>query len=209
LETLQLKETNPANGGHWANPVTMTSLDTAKLLMLINGAPGRVWTGPGGVPVTADAALSRSSREFFRNELANQGLNEVLSTTNWCGAGYPAPGIPQVTPSRWIGADGTVTVEGAAYGHDVRPCNRAAEVTFAHKTGLVSNSGADAGIVRSLPGKAGRSYIIVVFSNLGDQYPDPSRPPTVPGGQPVSYTEKYAELGLAIDRYQKWRARSG
>jgi hypothetical protein len=201
LETLQVKETNPANGGHWSNPVTMSSLDTAKLLMLINGAPGKVWTAPNGTAVTRDV-LSRSSREFFEKELGDQGFNDVLSTTDWCGADYPAPGIPQLTPSRWIAADGTVTVDGDAYAHDVRPCNATAEVTFAHKTGLVSNSGGDAGIVTSLPGKAGRNYIIVVFSNLGNQYVDPNRPPTQPGAHPVAYSEKYAKLGLAIDQYE-------
>ncbi|MEV5749521.1 serine hydrolase [Actinoallomurus sp. NPDC052308] len=201
LETLQVKETNPANGGHWSNPVTMSSLDTAKLLTLINGAPGTVWTAPNGKAVTSDV-LSPSSRAFFKKELADQGMNDVLSTTNWCGADYPAPGIPQVVPSRWIAADGSVTVDGDAYQHDVRPCNANAEVTFAHKTGLVSNSGSDAGIVRSLPGKDGRNYIIAVFSNLGDQYQDPNRPPTAPGAHPVAYSEKYAQLGLTIDQYE-------
>ncbi|MCO5988226.1 class A beta-lactamase-related serine hydrolase [Actinoallomurus spadix] len=201
LETLQVKETNPANGGHWSNPVTMSSLDTAKLLALINGAPGTVWTTPNGKAVTSDV-LSPASREFFKKELAQQGMNDVLSTVNWCGADYPAPGIPQLVPSRWIAADGTVTVDGDAYQHDVRPCNAKAEVTFAHKTGLVSNSGSDAGIVRSLPGKTARNYIIVVFSNLGNQYIDPNRPPTAPGAHPVAYSEKYAQLGLAIDQYE-------
>ncbi|GAA4638488.1 hypothetical protein GCM10023196_096390 [Actinoallomurus vinaceus] len=201
LETLQVKETNPANGGHWSNPVTMSSIDTAKLLALINGAPGTVWTASNGNAVTADV-LSPSSREFFKKELGDQGMNDVLSTTNWCGADYPAPGIPAVEPQRWIAADGTVTVDGAAYQHDVRPCNANAEVTFAHKTGLVSNSGSDAGIVKSLPGKNGRNYIIAVFSNLGDQYQDPNRPPTAPGAHPVAYSEKYAQLGLAIDKYE-------
>jgi beta-lactamase class A len=205
LETLQLKDTNPVNGGRWSNPVTMSSLDTAKLLTLVNGAPGKVWRTPDGRPVTR-AVLSASSRAFFMSTLAQQGLNEVLSTTNYCGAGYPAPGIPQRTPSRWIGQDGTVTVQGAAYGHDVRPCDQRAEVIFAHKTGLVSNSGGDAGVVTSLPGKAPRRYIIVVLSNLGTQYQDPGRPPTPPGTHPVSYTQKYAQLGNLIDRYMQRRA---
>jgi hypothetical protein len=113
LETLQLKETNPANGGHWSNPVTMTSLDTAKLLMIINGSPGRLWTTPNGTPVTS-AALSPSSQRFFQSELLQQGYDDVLSTTSWCGADYPAPGIPQLTASRWIAADGTTTVGGGA-----------------------------------------------------------------------------------------------
>jgi hypothetical protein len=204
LETMQLKETNPANGGHWSNPVTMTSLDTAKLLMLINGGSGRLWTAPNGTAVTS-AVLSPSSRQFFKSELGQQGYNDVLSTTSWCGADYPAPGIPQVTPARWIAADGTTTVGGDAYGRDVRPCNQSAQVTFAHKTGLVGNSGSDAGIVRSLPGQQGRSYIIAMFSNLGDQYQDPNRPPTAPGAHPVAYSEKYAQLGLAIDKYEAAR----
>jgi hypothetical protein len=201
LETMQLKETNPENGGHWSNPVTMTSLDTAKLLMLINGGSGRLWTAPNGTAVTS-AVLSPSSRQFFKSELGQQGFNDVLSTTSWCGADYPAPGIPQLTAARWIAADGTTTVDGDAYGHDVRPCNRSAQVTFAHKTGLVGNSGSDAGIVRSLPGQRGRSYIIAMFSNLGDQYQDPNRPPTAPGAHPVAYTEKFAQLGRIMDQFE-------
>jgi Beta-lactamase enzyme family len=201
LETLQLNGTNPANGGHWANPVTMSSLDTAKLLALINGAPGTIWTAPDGTPVTS-AVLSPYARRFFKRELGQQGWNWMLSTPNYCGAAYPTAGIPQVTPKRWIAADGTVTVKGSYFGQDVRPCNRTAQVTFAHKTGWVSNSGADAGIVQSLPGKPFRRYIIAVFSNLGDQYQDPNRPPTPPGVIPVEFTQKLAQLGLAIDQYE-------
>jgi hypothetical protein len=202
LETLQLKNTNPATGGRWSNPVTMTSLDTAKLLALINGAPGTVWTTPAGRPVTS-AVLSPSARSFVKGMLAEQGHNDMLSTANWCGRDYPAPGIPQVVPQRWIAADGTVTVAGERFGQDVRPCNLTAQVTFAHKTGWVSNSGADAGIVESLPGRPRRNYIIVVFSNLGTQYVDPDRPADPPGVLPIRFTQKFAQLGLAIDRYEQ------
>jgi hypothetical protein len=184
----------------------MSSLDTAKLLALINGAPGKLWTAPNGTPVTS-AVLSASSRQFFLRELGQQGWNWMLSTPNYCGAGYPAAGIPQVTAQRWIAPDGTVTVAGNYFGQDVRPCNQAAQVTFAHKTGWVSNSAADAGIVKSLPGQAGRHYIIAVFSNLGDQYQDPNRPPTPPGVVPVEFTQKFAQLGLAIDTYESARHR--
>jgi Beta-lactamase enzyme family len=201
LETMQLAGTNPATGGHWSNPVTMTSLDTAKLLALINGAPGTVWTAPNGQPVKS-SVLSPSSRAFFKSELGQQGYNDMLSTSNWCGASYPAPGIPQVVPQRWIAPDGTVTVDGDDFARDVRPCNQTAPVTFAHKTGLVNNSAADSGIVKSLPGKAGRSYIISVFSNLGDQYIDPNRPATPPGTYAVTYTQKFAQLGKAIDQFE-------
>jgi hypothetical protein len=204
LETLQLQGTNPANGGHWGNSITMSSLDTAKLLALINGAPGPLWLAPSGKPVTS-AVLSASSRLLFKQELRQQGWNWMLSTTNYCGAPYPAPGIPQVTASRWIAANGTATVDGNYFGRDVRPCNQHAQVVFMHKPGWVSNSGADAGIVQSLPGKAYRHYIIAVFSNLGDQYHDPNRPPTPAGVVPAEYSQKFAQLGLAIDRYRPAR----
>jgi hypothetical protein len=206
LATLQLGGTNPATGGYWSDAITMSSLDTAKLLALVNGGPGTLWTAPDGKPVTSDV-LSAASRTFFLDELGQQGWNWMLSTTNYCGAGYPAAGIPQVTAKRWIAADGTMTVAGNHFGRDVRPCNQAAQVTFAHKDGWVSNSGSDAGIVQSLPGQHYRHYIVAVFSNLGDQYADPGRPATAPGLTAPWYTQKFAQLGKAIDQYEA--ARSG
>jgi hypothetical protein len=179
----------------------MSSLDTAKLLAIINGGAGTLWTAPNGQPVTKDV-LSDASRELFLAKLGEQGWNWMLSTTNYCGRDYPAAGIPQVTASRWIGADGKVTVAGNKFGQDVRPCNERAQVTFAHKPGWVNNAGSDAGIVTSLPGATERHYIISVFSNLGSQYEDPSRPATPSGTVPVQYTEKLAQLGAAVDRYQ-------
>jgi hypothetical protein len=177
----------------------MSAIDTAKLLLLVNGGPGTLWTAPGGTPVTRDV-LSADARAFFLRTLADQGHNEMLSTTNWCGRAYPAAGIPQVTPPRWINpADGTMNVAGAYYGRDVRPCNATAEVTFAHKTGWVDTTGSDAGIVHSLPGKPRRNYVVVVFSNLGTDYVDVNRPADPPGVYPVPYTQKHATLGRAID----------
>jgi hypothetical protein len=204
LETLHLAGTNPVNGGHWANDITMSSLDTAKLLTLVNGGAGTLWTAPNGQPVTRDV-LSDASRALFMSELGQQGWNWMLSTTNYCGRAYPAAGIAQTTASRWIGPDGTVTVAGNKFGQDVRPCNAAAQVTFAHKPGWVNNSGADSGIVKSLPGAADRHYIVSVFSNLGDQYVDPNRPATPAGTVPVEYTEKFAKLGAAIDLHEACR----
>jgi hypothetical protein len=201
LETLQLKGTNPVNGGHWANDITMSSLDAAKLLTIVNGGAGTLWTAPDGTAVTRDV-LSAASRALFLSELNQQGWNWMLSTTNFCGAAYPAAGIPQLTAGRWIGPDGTMNVAGNQFGQDVRPCNAAAEVTFAHKPGWVNNTGADVGIVRNRPGFAKRHYVISVISNLGDQYQDPGRPATPPGTTPVEYTQKFAQLGAAVDRYE-------
>ncbi|EXG80397.1 serine hydrolase [Cryptosporangium arvum] len=199
LPTLRVKGTNPNTGGTWANAVTMSSIDTAKLLLLFNGSPGTLWKTPSGTPVNA-SVLSASSRSYLLGKLGEQGLNQVLSTTNYCGRAYPPPGIPQVTPSRWIDpATGVVSVAGRNYGQDVRPCNAAATVTFAHKTGLADTSGNDAGIVKSLPGKPFRSYIVSVHSNLGYRYVDADRPADPAGVYPVQYTEKLALLGRAIN----------
>ncbi|MCX2947427.1 serine hydrolase [Lentzea sp. NEAU-D7] len=201
MPTLMVTGTLPENGGRWIGS-NMSGLDTAKLLLLINGGPKVLWTTDKGRAVTRDE-LSPSSRKFFQETLAGQGHNEMLSTPNWCGRDYPVQGIPQLVPSRWIKPDGTVTVGDAVYDRDVRPCNDAAEVTFAHKTGWVDTTGSDAGIVKSLRGKDNRNYIVVVFCNLGTDYVDADRPADPPGVYPVLYTQKYAQLGKAIDTIMK------
>jgi hypothetical protein len=200
LPMLQLAGTRAVDGGgNWGH-IQMNALDTAKLLMIVNGGPGALWTRPDGTAVT-QALLTTESRRFFLHVLAEQGLNQVLSTTNWCGRAYPAPGIPQHTAYRWIDpVDGTMTVGRRVYGQDIRPCQARAEVTYLHKTGLTDTSANDAGIVRSLPGRRCRHYIVVVHANLGDRYVDANRPADPPGLHPVAYTEKFGTLGRAIDR---------
>lgn len=204
LTTLKLGGTSAANGGGWSRrSITMTSLDTARLLLLVSGAPGVLWRTSGGREVRADV-LSPASRAAFLRLLGDQGLNHALSTANWCGQTYPAAGIPQRVPTRWIDpADGTVSVEGRNYRGDVRGCNARAEVTFAHKTGLVDLAGADAGIVTSLPGARPRRYVVVVFSTLGCRFGDAAlkasgRSPC--SGSGIYYSEKLARLGQRIDR---------
>ncbi|MFT7840961.1 serine hydrolase [Saccharothrix sp. BKS2] len=201
MPTLMVTGTNPATGGRWIGS-NMSALDTAKLLLLVNGGHGTLWTTDAGRAITRDE-LSASSRAFFRRTLGDQGHNEMLSTTNWCGRAYPVQGIPQVTPPRWVQPDGTVRVGDAVYDRDVRPCDEAAEVTYAHKNGWVDTTGSDAGIVKSLPGEVRRDYVVVVFSNLGTDYVDAHRPADPPGVFPVLYTEKYAKLGRAVDRIMK------
>jgi len=201
LPTLMVTNTLPGNGGRWIDS-NMSGLDTAKLLLLVNGGPGVLWTTDRGKPVTRNE-LSASARKFFLDTLAGQGHNEMLSTPNWCGRAYPVQGLPQQVPARWIKPDGTVTVGDAVYDRDVRPCNEAAEVTFAHKTGWVDTAGSNAGIVKSLRGKDKRNYIVVVFCNLGTDYVDRDRPADPPGVFPVLYTQKYAQLGKAIDTIMK------
>ncbi len=203
LGTLQLGNTRAADGGGWLRDrITMTGLDTARLLLLVSGAPGVLWRNPKGAPVTADV-LSPTSRAAYLKILADQGLNQALSTANWCGRGYPAPGIPQRVPDRWITpSNGTVSVHGRHYKRDVRPCNARAEVMFAHKTGLVDDAGADAGIVTSLPGAPPRRYIIAVFTNLGFGFGDAKAAAGCTGTcstAGVQYSEKFAQLGARVD----------
>jgi hypothetical protein len=203
LATLRLGDTEASSGGGWDRAgITMTGMDTARLLLLVSGAPGVLWRSPTGVPVTADTELSPASRGVFMAMLGDQALNQVLSTPNWCGRAYPTAGIPQLVATRWLDpATGAMRVPGREYGPDVRPCNARAEVTFAHKTGLVDESGADAGVVTSLPGAAPRRYIVAVFSNLGCRFADPrlaaDGSPCSRGG--VRYSEKFAGLGKRID----------
>jgi len=205
LSMLQLTGTNPTTGGVFIHSV-MSALDTARLLLIINGSPGTLWHAPDGRPVTADV-LSGSSRRFFYRLLAEQGLNIALSTVNWGERQYPAAGIPQRVPERWINpVDGTVTVAGRVFGQDVRPCNAKAEVVFAHKTGWTNVSGGDAGIVTSLPGAPRRHYIVAMLSILGKRFVDPNRPPDPPGVYPVGFTERLALLGREIDSIMTARA---
>lgn len=207
LSTLQVNGTDPASGAKWGiGKITMTSLDTARLLLLLNGGPGVLWRTPAGKPVRADV-LSRDSRAILLGFLADQGWNDVLTTSNWCGKTYPTAGIPSLVSERWVDpGTGTVTVADKAFGQDVRPCNERAEVSFAHKTGFTYNYLSDAGIVRSFAGAEG-DYIVVMMSNLGYRYGDRRQAEAT---QPVCdddpandvgvcYTERFAALGASID----------
>lgn len=201
MPTLQVNGTDPLTGARWGvGSIDMTAMDTARLLLMLQGGNlsfvGRPGTGP-------DALLSASSRDYLLSLLAQQGFDEVLATTNWCGLSYPQQGIPARVPDRWIGSDGTVTVDGIPYGQDVRPCNATAQVSFAHKTGLTENYGSDAGIVTALPGQDGRRYIVAIFTNVGYRYSDASQANT--DGFPcftglgICYSEKFAQIGKAVD----------
>jgi hypothetical protein len=184
----------------------MGAMDTARLLLLLQG--GRLFLA-GREVVTPSALLSDTSRRLLVSLLEQQGLHEVLSTTNWCGKPYPGAGIPARVPDRWIGEGGVVRVDGVSFGCDVRPCNAEAEVVFAHKTGLTENYGSDAGIVTALPGGDGRRYVVAVFTNLGYRFTDPSRAddevaPCLDGAG-VCYSQKFAELGRRVDDLMRRR----
>jgi hypothetical protein len=207
LATLQINNTNPRTGAGWQpGSIHMTALDTARLLWLIDGTRGDrpLWRRPGGRPVTS-AELSDSSRSYLKGLLADQGFNEVLSTSNFCLAPNIRPGIPAAVPTRWIDPnDGTVTVDGIPYGQDVRSCNAVAEVSFAHKTGLTFNYGSDAGIVKSLRNQPYRHYIIAFLANQGYRYADPvfadrTSFPCFDAVGGICYTQRIPALAKRID----------
>lgn len=205
LGTLQINGTRAADGYGWAvGEIHMTAFDTARLLWLIEGPPGELWHTRDGRSVTAKF-LSDSSRKFLKKLLSEQGLNEALATANLPGAPNVRPGIPSRVAARWINStNGIVNAGGINFGVDVRASNARAEVTFAHKSGLTYNYGADAGIVTSLPGKPFRRYIIVFFSNVGYRYTDEvfadrTRGPYVDKVSPIRYTQRIPALGHAID----------
>jgi hypothetical protein len=214
LDTLQVTDTELSNGRarHWRpGKINMTSMDTARLLWLIDGGSGQLWTRPDGGTVSA-SLLSDSSRAYLKSLLADQAYHEALSTSSLCGAADTQPGIPARVPGRWINPDdGTETVHsleygptGFVYGQDVRPCNGAAEVVFASKTGWTHNFGSNAGIVHSLAGKPERHYIISFIANLGGRYADPvfaSDEEHPCDARAICYTQRIAGLAHQVDSY--------
>ncbi|MGL5823333.1 MAG: serine hydrolase [Nocardioides sp.] len=214
LHTLRMRPRDPEVGSGWSSgKMSMGALDTAKLMLIASGAPGRLWTAPSGRRVTAQV-LSRKSRRYYRGLLAQQSFNEVLNPVNLCGSSDAAPGIPSTVSKRWIDKETghVVTYDGDLvidFGYDVRPCTKKAEVRFLHKTGLVTFAGADTGIVRALPGKGGRRYVVAVQSSIGYRYgeadwatADPNACEDAPF---VCYPRGFGRLGQAVDQLVKRR----
>jgi len=203
LATLRIEGTSPQDGGRWApGEIHATAMDVARLLWLVAGGPHARWRTPAGDLVTGDV-LPVYGRSLLRRMLAGQGYHEILSAGLLCGE--VPPGIPALVPAAFLDpATGGATVQGVAYGRDVRPCNAAAEVQFLHKTGLTWNYAADAGLVEPLPGRPWRRYVAVLLSSAGTRYLDPelagaARHPC--GERQRCVTRRLSVIGAAIDRY--------
>jgi hypothetical protein len=215
LPTLRMYPLDPAIGSGWlSGTMTMGALDTVKLMAIVAGARGTLWTTPQGRRVTSDD-LSATSRRYFRHVLGQQSFNEVLNPVNLCGSSDAVQGIPSTVSPRWIDpATGTVvTYDGALvidFGYDVRPCIADAEVTFRHKTGLTYNAGGDAGIVKALPGKGGRWYVVAALTSVGNRFGDPdwaaSDPNACEDTPYVCYPRAFGRLGKAVDELVEGRA---
>lgn len=208
LRTLRYGRTRACDGsflnsaGSGVGQHHMTSWDAARLLWLLDDrAPAPSWQVDGR-PVDR-RLLSPASRQLFvQRLLGQQGLHEALSSTVTCGREGRAEGIPARLPARWLAGatdgDFGARIGEARMSDDVRPCQAAAEVAFAHKTGLTENYGSDIGIVRG-EGDSRRHYVIALFSNLGSRYV----PACATGG--LCYTQKIPALGKAIDDFLKAR----
>lgn len=221
LGTIQIKGTDSATGGGWKpGRITMTSMDTAKLLWLIQSDPSNPapWSQPNGSPV--QSKLTEQARRILRNDLGNQAFNETLSTANFGAADinqkikppqHIEPGIPNHVPDRWIdNITGFVTIESDGerinFGEDVRPYNKkAASKNFLHKTGITYNFGSDAGIVEPSLGSIGARYIISFISNLGYRYidepfADRQSYPFEDNPGPIAHTQEIPRLGQRVNQ---------
>lgn len=222
LSTLQIEGTNPDNGGNWSNGgVTMTAFDTARLDLLLDGGDGGLlWTTADGTEVNSDV-LTNSGRQWLLDIWSGSAYHWMLDTGNFCNwttpytgaTQYPAKGIPAVVPESSLNPDGTSKIQwdGSPFATvDVRACNATAEVTYYNKYGLTYNAGSDAGIVKSLPNKPFRHYVIAVMSNLGYRYGDAA---LAPAGNPClndavsayCYTERFPIMAAQLDSAMKRR----
>ncbi|NUM44055.1 MAG: hypothetical protein HUU38_05055 [Anaerolineales bacterium] len=199
LDTLQMSRTRGCDGSFYNSAGSgvgwhhMTAWDTARLLWLLDtSAPAPGWL-VNGQPVNA-TFMSHAAKDLYVNQfLGQQGFHEVLSTTALCGQTGRAEGIPADLPNRWIAPNGSVTIDGLLLSNNAFPCDSAAQVTFAHKTGLSENYGSDAGIVKSIQ-VGGRHYIIAFVSNLGYRYTNTCTTTN------LCYTQKIPAMAYAIDQ---------
>jgi hypothetical protein len=218
LTSLRMLPKYPVVGNGWSSgTMSMGALDTAKLMLLVAGAPGALWKAPDGSAVTANSGLTAASRAHFRADLAEQSFNEVLNPVNLCGSSDAVQGIPSTVPQRWVdpASGSVVTYDGDLeidFGYDTSSCDEAAEVTFEHKTGLTYNAGGDAGIVQALPDQPGRRYIVATLTNVGYRFGDPdwakSKPNACEGAPYVCYPRGFGRIGKAIDELVKARPAS-
>jgi Beta-lactamase enzyme family len=210
LPTLQINKTDPKTGRGWDTAqINLTAWDIARMFWLIDGGAEKFWNDASGKPVSSKI-LSDASRKFLKKTLGDQAFNDCLTTANFPGAANVQPGIPARVPERWIDpTNGHVIIHETEdgkldFGVDIRGANPNAEVSFAHKTGLTFNYGSDAGIVRSLPGKPFRHYVIAFVANLGHRYADENFAaektfPAFRAVSPISYTQKIPAIGKQID----------
>jgi len=196
-----LRFNDTAADGGWGNAagagvghIHAGAWDVARLLWLLDDdAPPPDWQVAGQ---TVQRPLGLVERAVLRRLLHEQGLHELLSGTTLAGVpGYPR-GLPAWLAPRWLTSDGGAQVGDKSFRPGAARAADEAEVYFLHKTGCTENYASDAGIVRGLPGRARRHYIVALTSNLGERYADPAL-------APACYPAALTALGGAIDQLMK------
>ncbi|MDN0075545.1 hypothetical protein QU481_11640 [Crenobacter sp. SG2303] len=196
-----LRFDDTAADGGWGNTagsgvghIHVGAWDMARLLWLLDDEALMPDWRVDGEPVQRPLGLTE--RALLRHLLRNQGLHDMLSSTALAGVpGYPC-GLPAWLAPRWLSTGGGARLDGKTYPSGAAAAASDAEVYFDHKTGRTENYGSDAGIVRGIPGRASRHYIVSLTSNLGERYADPA---LAPGCYPV----QLATLGATIDNLMK------
>jgi hypothetical protein len=211
LPTLRSDDTRPCDGsffnsaGSGVGSHHMTSWDTARLLWLLDPRlPEPSWEVDGR-RVDGGFLSDQAKMLLLERYLGQQAYHEVLSTPLTCGIAGRAEGIPADLPDRWYAdpaeGDYGVTIHETRYTADARPCDAAAEVIFAHKTGLTENYGSAAGIVSGRPDdpRVRRHYVIAFFSNLGSRYAEACETTG------LCYSQKIPRLAQRIDDFLEAR----
>lgn len=170
---------NPACGRNWYDGYfAMGSLDTSKLLLIIFGAPGKLWSISCGKFIYADEVLSKKSQHFLQGLLFNEAYAEVLNPVGLCTSPYKIQGFKTNVPSQFIGPNNTLVVPviddnfDLDFGYDMTTCLAAANTKFAHKTGLTEFSGCDHGYVTTIDGD-NKKFIITLHTSAGSKFGDP------------------------------------
>jgi hypothetical protein len=156
----------------------MGSIDTSKLLLIIFGVTGVLWTTLDGKKICADKVLSKKSQKFLQNILYNNAFAEVLNPVGLCGSPYKIQGFKTCVPPQFIGANNNLVVPLPEigfildFGYDMSNCLKKANTRFAHNTGLTDFAGGDHGYVSKCK-KCNKKYIITIHTSAGKNFADP------------------------------------
>ena len=169
----------PECGKNWYDGFfAMGANDTSKLLLIIFGVCGKLWTTLDGKQIYANEILSKKSQKFLQNLLYNYAFAEVLNPVGLCGSPYKIQGFQTKVPPQFIGSNNHLVVYlpeddfTLDFGYDMSSCLKEANTQFAHKTGLTEFAGGDHGYVRTIK-HCNKKYIITLHTSAGSKFADP------------------------------------
>ena len=197
---------SPACGKGWEDGFfAMGSIDTSKLLSIIFGVCGKLWTTFDGKKIYADKILSKKSQKFLQDLLYNYAFAEVLNPVGLCGSPYKIQGFKTTIPPQFIGPNNHLVVPLPEddfvldFGYDMSPCLKMANTKFGHKTGLTQFAGGDHGYVTSIK-PCNKKYIITLHTSAGSKFADPELASAKPDAC-TQYTICYSNAFPRIANY--------